>query len=67
MLTRLSVSTNPEAEALLLAEMLSKELAAWPADARLVIDDYQALAVSQSMRAIHRDAGARDAAAPAHH
>jgi LuxR family maltose regulon positive regulatory protein len=45
MLTRLSVSTNPEAEALLLAEMLSKELAAWPADARLVIDDYQALAV----------------------
>ncbi len=48
MLTRLSVSTNPEAEALLLAEMLSKELAAWPADARLVIDDYQALAVSQA-------------------
>jgi ATP-dependent transcriptional regulator len=48
MLTRLSVSTDPEAEALLLAEMLSKELAAWPADARLVIDDYQALAVSQA-------------------
>jgi DNA-binding CsgD family transcriptional regulator len=48
MLTRLSVSTDPEAEAVLLAEMLSKELAAWPADARFVIDDYQALAVSHA-------------------
>ena len=38
MLTRLSVSTNPEAEALLLAEMLSEDLAVWPADARLVIE-----------------------------
>lgn len=48
MLTRLSVSTDPEAEATLLAEMLSKELASWPAEARLVIDDYQALAVSRA-------------------
>ena len=47
MLTRLSVSTNPEAEAVLLAELLSKELGAWPAGARLVIDDYQALSVSR--------------------
>ncbi len=48
MLTRLSVSTDPEAEAALLAEMLSKDLVLWPAEARLVIDDYQALAVSRA-------------------
>lgn len=48
MLTRLSVSTDPDAEAFLLAELLSEEIAAWPADARLVIDDYQALAVSRA-------------------
>lgn len=48
MLTRLSVSTDPEAEAVLLAELLGKEIAAWPATARLVIDDYQALAVSHA-------------------
>ncbi len=48
MLTRLSVSTDPKAEAILLAELLSKELASWPADAWLVIDDYQALAVSRA-------------------
>ena len=48
MLTRLSVSTDPEAEAVLLAELLSKEIAAWPADTRLVIDDYQALSVSRA-------------------
>ena len=48
MLTRLSVSTDPEAEAVLLAELLSKEIATWPATARLVIDDYQALAVSHA-------------------
>lgn len=46
MLTRLSVSTNPEAEAVLLAGFLAREMASWPADTRLVIDDYQALAVS---------------------
>jgi ATP/maltotriose-dependent transcriptional regulator MalT len=48
MLTRLSVSTDPEAEAVLLAELLSKEIAAWPGEARLVIDDYQALSVSRA-------------------
>ncbi len=48
MLTRLSVSTGPEAEAVLLAELLGKEIAAWPASARLVIDDYQALTVSNA-------------------
>jgi len=48
MLTRLSVSTDPEAEAVLLAELLSKEIAAWPANTRLVIDDYQALSVSRA-------------------
>ncbi|MHB8060496.1 MAG: hypothetical protein ACYDHO_06655, partial [Gaiellaceae bacterium] len=48
MLTRLGVSSDPDAEAVLLAEMLSKDLASWPADARLVIDDYQALAVSRA-------------------
>jgi ATP/maltotriose-dependent transcriptional regulator MalT len=48
MLTRLSVSTDPEAEAVLLAELLSKEIAAWPSDARLVIDDYQLLSASRA-------------------
>jgi ATP/maltotriose-dependent transcriptional regulator MalT len=48
MLTRLSVSTDPEAEAVLLAELLGKEVADWPATARLVLDDYQALAVSHA-------------------
>jgi LuxR family maltose regulon positive regulatory protein len=48
MLTRLSVSTDPEADAVLLAEMLSEDLAAWPADAQLVIDDYQVLAASRA-------------------
>ncbi len=46
MLTRLSVSTDPEAEAVLLAELLVTDIAAWPTDARLVLDDYQALAIS---------------------
>ena len=65
MLTRLSVSTDPEAEAVLLAELLARRSPTWPADARLVIDDYQALAVSHGLRALRRDARARDAAAPA--
>jgi len=55
MLTRLSVSTDPEADAVLLAEMLSEDLAAWPGDTRLVIDDYQVLAAS---RACERFVGA---------
>lgn len=46
MLTRLSVSTDPEAEAAILGEFLAGEMQSWPTDARLVIDDYQALAVS---------------------
>jgi LuxR family maltose regulon positive regulatory protein len=46
MLTRLSVSTDPEAEAGLLAEFLAREIESWPAGARFVLDDYQALAVS---------------------
>ena len=48
MLTRLGVSTDPEAEAVLLAELLSREIPAWPANARLVIDDYQLLSVSRA-------------------
>ena len=48
MLTRLGVSTDPEAEAVLLAELLSREITAWPASARLVIDDYQLLSVSRA-------------------
>ena len=48
MLTRLSVSTDPEAEAVLLAELLSRDIGAWPNNARLVIDDYQALSVSRA-------------------
>lgn len=48
MLTRLSVSTDPEAEAILLAELLSRDIGAWPNNARLVIDDYQALSVSRA-------------------
>jgi DNA-binding NarL/FixJ family response regulator len=46
MLTRLSVSSDPEADAVLLAEILARAIGSWPADARLVVDDYQALAVS---------------------
>ncbi|MGD0166780.1 MAG: LuxR C-terminal-related transcriptional regulator [Gaiellaceae bacterium] len=48
MLTRLSVSSNPEAEAVLLAELLADDLAAWPSKSWFVIDDYQALALSQA-------------------
>jgi LuxR family maltose regulon positive regulatory protein len=46
MLTRLSVSSDPEADAALLAEILARDITDWPADARLVVDDYQALSVS---------------------
>ncbi len=45
---RLGASHDPEADAVLLAEMLTMEMNAWPASARLVIDDYQALAVSNA-------------------
>lgn len=48
MMIRLGVSSDPEAEAVLLAEMLAKGMDAWPASARLVIDDYQVLAVSHA-------------------
>jgi DNA-binding CsgD family transcriptional regulator len=48
MLTRLSVSSDPEADTVLLAEILAREIAGWPSDARLVIDDYQALVVSHT-------------------
>jgi LuxR family maltose regulon positive regulatory protein len=40
--TRLSLSSDPESEALELARLLSSEMREWPSDAWLVIDDYHA-------------------------
>jgi LuxR family maltose regulon positive regulatory protein len=43
MLTRLRLSTLPSAEAEVFADMLAEDLETWPADAWLVLDDYQAI------------------------
>ncbi len=48
MMIRLGVSSDPEADAVVLAEMLARDTAAWPASARLVLDDYQMIAVSHA-------------------
>src|SRR6266508_3176222 len=45
-LRRLPVADDPEDAAPLLADLLAEDLQAWPADAWLVIDDYQELASS---------------------
>jgi LuxR family maltose regulon positive regulatory protein len=43
MLTRLRLSTLPSAEAEVFADMLAEDLASWPEDAWLVLDDYQTM------------------------
>jgi DNA-binding CsgD family transcriptional regulator/tetratricopeptide (TPR) repeat protein len=48
MLERLGITQDPEREAVLLAEMLAEDLADWPDDGLLVIDDYQRLAASEA-------------------
>jgi len=48
MLERLGITQNPEREAVLLAEMLAKDLAVWPDAGLLVIDDYHRLAESEA-------------------
>jgi LuxR family transcriptional regulator, maltose regulon positive regulatory protein len=40
---RLGLSSKPEAEVSIFAEMLAADLAEWPADGWLALDDYQAL------------------------
>jgi ATP/maltotriose-dependent transcriptional regulator MalT len=47
MLERLSVTEDPEREAVLLGEMLTEDVVDWPADAWIVIDDYEHLAVAE--------------------
>ena len=47
MLERLSVTEDPEREAILLGEMLAEDLQAWPDAAWIVIDDYQHLATAE--------------------
>jgi DNA-binding CsgD family transcriptional regulator len=51
MLERLTVTEDPEREALLLAEMLVEDLRDWPDDGWIAIDDYQHLAVSAASEA----------------
>ena len=48
MLERLAITQDPEREAVLLAEMLAEDLAGWPDDALLVVDDYHHLAESEA-------------------
>ncbi|MCZ7589645.1 MAG: LuxR C-terminal-related transcriptional regulator [Gaiella sp.] len=47
MLERLAITQDPEREAALLAEMLAQDLAVWPDEALLVVDDYHHLAESE--------------------
>jgi ATP/maltotriose-dependent transcriptional regulator MalT len=51
MLERLTVTDDPEREALLLADMLVEDLQEWPDDGWIAIDDYQHLAVSAASEA----------------
>jgi LuxR family transcriptional regulator, maltose regulon positive regulatory protein len=51
LLERLAVTQDPEREVVLLAEMLAEDLAAWPDEGWIVIDDYQYLAASPSSEA----------------
>ncbi len=43
LLERLAVTRDPDREAALLAEMLAVDLAEWPPDAWIIVDDYQLL------------------------
>ena len=43
---RLGVTQDPEREVMVLAEMLAEDLAGWPDDGWIVIDDYQHLSAS---------------------
>ncbi len=47
MLERLSVTEDPEREAVLLGEMLAEDVVEWPGDAWIVIDDYEHLTVAE--------------------
>jgi DNA-binding NarL/FixJ family response regulator len=51
MLERLSVTDDPEREAVLLAEMLAEDLDDWPDEGWIVVDDYQHLSVSAACEA----------------
>ena len=51
LLQRLAVTDDPEREATLLAEMLAEDLADWPAEGWIVIDDYEYLAASVASEA----------------
>ncbi len=51
MLERLTVTEDPEREAILLAEMLVEDLQDWPDEGWIAIDDYQHLAVSAASEA----------------
>ena len=51
MLERLSVTDDPEREAVLLAEMLAEDLDAWPDEGWIVVDDYHFVAVSPACEA----------------
>jgi LuxR family maltose regulon positive regulatory protein len=46
LIERLPVTARPDDEATLLAGMLARDLADWPSDAWLVLDDYQAIAAA---------------------
>lgn len=48
MLERLAITQDPEREAVLLAEMLAEDLAGWPDEGLLVVDDYHHLAESEA-------------------
>lgn len=48
MLERLAVTPDPDRDAELLAEMLAVDLATWPSDAWVVVDDYQWVAESRA-------------------
>jgi ATP/maltotriose-dependent transcriptional regulator MalT len=51
MLERLTVTEDPEREAILLAEMLVEDLQDWPDEGWIAIDDYQHLAISAASEA----------------
>ncbi len=51
LLERLTVTQDPEREAVLLAEMLAEDLGGWPDQGWLVIDDYHHVAVSVASEA----------------
>lgn len=62
MLERLSVTDDPEREAVLLAEMLAEDLDDWPDEGWIVVDDYHHLAVSAACEAFVETVVSRSAA-----